>query len=439
MPKVYVLGAGVDATEGIGMPLTNELLPKITAFLETEEGKNLDVKLRQVYPQLKFHFSKFVEKSIDNMAKNFSREVRNVVEYVQREIEDNANLTEDERKLGRLITLLMSKVSDMANGAQLDDETVQLIEEVFGHDIPVIDESIIDLNKVVFTTTFQTVVRHLLTRSLQEPNHPILRHLNKNFLDIEKLLAQYFLGFFTKDSYDIKLYSYIAWMLWAYMLKREQEIISSKTPEELLALPVYSQLEADSTIITFNYTTFARMSIDVNHGCEALYFHGSLLDYIDIKRRIDFTHDLQSFSTLNIIDFYENELRNNVSFDEGNLQYTIPSFMPPVNIKPVLTQKNIEIWYTASQRLQTAEKIIIIGYSFNSSDEHFNGMLKYCRDKTVFIIDDNVEPVKQMIKSIFNIQPTDYHQQQLQGHDSFVHDNITVVKAKAHEINYAQL
>ena len=76
MPKVYVLGAGVDATEGIGMPLTNELLPKITAFLETEEGKNLDVKLRQVYPQLKFHFSKFVEKSIDNMAKNFSREVR---------------------------------------------------------------------------------------------------------------------------------------------------------------------------------------------------------------------------------------------------------------------------------------------------------------------------------------------------------------------------
>ena len=64
MPKVYVLGAGVDATEGIGMPLNNEILPKITAFLETEDGKDLDAKLRQIYPQLRFHFSKFVEKSI---------------------------------------------------------------------------------------------------------------------------------------------------------------------------------------------------------------------------------------------------------------------------------------------------------------------------------------------------------------------------------------
>ena len=358
---------------------------------------------------------------------------------VQVEIDNNENLTEEEQKLGRLITLLMTKVSNMANGAQLDEETVQLIEEVFGNDIPVIDESIIDLNKVVFTTTFQTVVKQLLTKSLQEPNHPILRHLNKNFLDIEKLLAQYFLGFFTKDVYDIKLYSYISWMLWAYMLKCEQEIINSKTPEELLAMPVYSQLEADSTVITFNYTTFAKMSVDVNHGCEALYFHGSLLDYLDIKRREDFVHNINGFNHLSPLDFFENNLRNNVSFAEDNLQYTIPSFMPPVIIKPVLTQKNIETWYLSSQRLQNADKIVIIGYSFNSSDEHFNGMLKSCRDKEVYIIDDNVESVKQMIQTIYDIQPADYHRQRLQEHDSFVHRNITIIKAKAHEIDYTQL
>lgn len=439
MPKVYVLGAGVDATDGIGMPLTNEILPKLTAYLETDEGKELDAKLRQIYPQLRFHFNKFVEKSIDNMAKNFSREVRNVINSVRVEMEGNAGLTEDEQKVGRLITLLMTKVSDMANGAQLDEETVQLIDEVFGHGIVVIDESIIDLNKVVFTTTFQTVIRQLLTRSLQEPNHRILRHLNKNFLDIEKLLAQYFLGFFTKNVYDIKIYSYISWMLWAYMLKCEQDILNSKTPEELVALPVYSQLEADSTVITFNYTTFAKMSIDIHHGREALYFHGSLLDYLDIKRREDFTHNLQDFNNLESLDFFENELRNNVSFEEDNLQYTIPSFMPPVSIKPVLTQKNIETWYQSSQRLQNADKIIIIGYSFNSSDEHFNGMLKSCRDKTVFIVDDNAESIKQMIREIYGIQPADYHQQQLQGHDSFVHGNITIIKAKAHEINYTIL
>ena len=438
MPKVYVLGAGVDATEGIGMPLNNEILPKITAFLETEDGKDLDAKLRQIYPQLRFHFSKFVEKSIDNMARNFSNEVRTVKDNVQRELEGNQELTDDEQKMGRLITRLMAKVSDMASGAHLDAETVGLIEELFGHEV-VIDESIIDLNKVVFTSTFQTVVRHLLTRSLQDPNHPILRHLNKSFLDIEKLLVQYFMGFFMNNIYDIKLYSYISWMLWAYLLKCEQAIIRGKTDDELLHLPVYSQIEADSTVITFNYTTFAKMSVDANHGAEALYFHGSLLDYLDIKRRQSFNHDINTFRDLNPLDFFNGELADNVRFDEDNIHYTIPSFIPPVIIKPVMSQKNIDTWYTANLRLHEAGKIIIIGYSFNSSDEHFNGMLKSCRDKEIFIVDDNVESVKHMVQTIFDIQPNDYHRQQLQGHDSYVHGNVTVIKSKAHEINYTQL
>ena len=37
MPKVYVLGAGVDATAGIEMPLSNELMPRIMEFLRLLE------------------------------------------------------------------------------------------------------------------------------------------------------------------------------------------------------------------------------------------------------------------------------------------------------------------------------------------------------------------------------------------------------------------
>lgn len=60
---VIVLGAGVDATEGIGMPLTNELIPKINEFIQTEEGANIERKLRSMLPSLRFHFDKFIVES----------------------------------------------------------------------------------------------------------------------------------------------------------------------------------------------------------------------------------------------------------------------------------------------------------------------------------------------------------------------------------------
>lgn len=438
MPKVYVLGAGVDATEGIGMPLSNELLPRITEFLRTEAGQQLDGTLRSIYPQLRFRFDTFIEKAIESMARNFNDEVVAIRTQVSRELELNNQLTDEQRNTGRLINRMMEKVTNMAAGAQLDNETANLIHQVLG-DIIVADDSIIDLDKIVFTGTFQTVVRMLMTKSLANPNDPILRHMNKNFLDIERLLVKYFVGFFIGKEYDIKIYSYIAWMLWAFLLTREQEIIREKEPAELANLQVYSQIEEDSTIITFNYTTFAKMFVENRHGREALYFHGSLLDYIDIKRKQDFRHDIATFKELDIQDFFDNTLRPNVSFEEDNQRFTIPSFMPPVSLKPVMSQQNIVTWYKAYESLKNAEKIVIVGYSFNSSDEHFNGMLRECRNKPVIIIDTNVEAIKTMLCSIYGTRTDDYSPINVQGYEAFIHDNLKIIKANAHEINYSQL
>ena len=438
MPKVYVLGSGVDATTGIEMPLSNELLPRITEFLTTDQGKILDGKLRSMLPQLRFRFDSFIEKAIDNMARNFNDEVANIQLNVSQELQMNNALTEEQRSMGRLINRMMEKVTNMAAGAQLDEETADLIRQVLG-DVIVTDDSIIDLDKIVFTSTFQSVVRTLLTKSLANPNDPILRHMNKNFLDIERLLVKYFVGFFIGKEYDIKIYCYIAWMLWAFLLTKEQEVINSKTAEELTNLSVYSQIETDSVIINFNYTTFAKMFVANHHGSEALYFHGSLLDYVDIKRKQDFQHDIATFKDFDIQGFFDGLLRQNISFDEGNKRFTIPSFMPPVSLKPVMSQQNIVTWYKTYESLKAAEKIIIVGYSFNSSDEHFNGMLRECRNKPVIIIDTNVEAIKMMLFSIYGTRAEDYSPIFIQGYEAFVHDNLKIIKANAHEINYTQL
>ena len=187
MPKVYVFGAGVDATHGIGMPLNNELLPRITKFLETEKGKDIDAELRTIYPQLRFRFSAFIEKAIDDMARNFNDEVVTIKNRVEQELQDNDHLTPNQQNMGALITHLIGKVHGMAHEAELDDETERLIAAVFGQEM-VRDNSIIDLHKVVFSGTFQTVVRLLLTKSLENPNDPILKHMNKDFLDIEVIM-----------------------------------------------------------------------------------------------------------------------------------------------------------------------------------------------------------------------------------------------------------
>lgn len=71
--KALVLGAGVDAA--LEMPLTCELLPRLTEFLNTEQGIALDLALRSRLPRLNFNFDNFIKKTIDGFADEFSREM----------------------------------------------------------------------------------------------------------------------------------------------------------------------------------------------------------------------------------------------------------------------------------------------------------------------------------------------------------------------------
>ena len=62
MSKTVILGAGVDSLSGIAMPLTSELIPQISDFVQTEIGKRIDEKLRLLLPRLRFSFESFVKR-----------------------------------------------------------------------------------------------------------------------------------------------------------------------------------------------------------------------------------------------------------------------------------------------------------------------------------------------------------------------------------------
>ena len=100
---VVILGAGVDATDGIGMPLTNEIIPQINEFINTEEGKNIDNELRSRLPNLRFHFDKFIKDTIDRIAQDFGKEIAIIRTNIENELHSNTSLEDIDRKMGKLI------------------------------------------------------------------------------------------------------------------------------------------------------------------------------------------------------------------------------------------------------------------------------------------------------------------------------------------------
>ena len=79
-------------------------------------------------------------------------------------------------------------------------------------------------------------------------------------LNIETLLIEKFLGFYNENPADIKNYIYISWSLWAYLVHKQQEVISKNS-----SLPFYSQLHKDIKAVTLNYTYFLENQLTGNN------------------------------------------------------------------------------------------------------------------------------------------------------------------------------
>jgi len=128
-----------------------------------------------------------------------------------------------------------------------------------------------------------------------------------------------------------------------------------------------------------------------------------------------------------------------MNFEEDNTMYPIPEFLPPIKIKPVLSNTFIETWYKTEQSMKEADKIIIIGYSFNKSDEHFNSILHECISKPVFIIDPDVDNVIKKMEKIYSYPPSSYTSMTIKGYPAKKRSQLTIIQAKAHEINFQEL
>lgn len=422
---VVVLGAGVDTAAGFPNPCS--LVPKITEWLETDEGKAVDAALRKLLKGLRFSYAKFVDNAIERLAHDLDRERETICSRVTRELEQNDRLDEGQRKMGQLIVRLFHKITEVKDGAAIDEETEELIREVTGIDPT--EETIIDFSRVNYTKTFEDIVKYILQTSLHDTENPILRHVYTNLLDIGQLLAQHFYGFFTNKPSEIKTYLYIAWTLWAYIVHEEQTVVSDTGIED--SLPIYGHLNGKEQVqvITFNYTTLA-----ANASSSTIYFNGNLTDYVDIENKNDLQVD--DIHAIDLVRFFQDRLSEELSLEGDRLAIPIPSFMPPLKLKPVISGKYVTTWYRTAEALAHAQRILILGHSLHGGDAFFNDMLRANRKAEIIIIDRDLETACKDVCATFQQPINRYTSLMVQGHPARKYDNrITVIGTDLREID----
>lgn len=422
---VVVLGAGVDTAAGFPNPCS--LVPKITEWLETDEGKAVDAALRKLLKGLRFSYAKFVDNAIERLAHDLDRERETICSRVTRELEQNDHLDEGQRKMGQLIVRLFHKITEVKDGAAIDEETEELIREVTGIDPT--EETIIDFSHVNYTKTFEDIVKYILQTSLHDTENPILRHVYTNLLDIGQLLAQHFYGFFTNKPSEIKTYLYIAWTLWAYLVHEEQTVVSDTGIED--SLPIYGHLNGKEQVqvITFNYTTLA-----ANASPSTIYFNGNLTDYVDIENKNDLQVD--DIHGIDLVRFFQDRLSEELSLEGDRLAIPIPSFMPPLKLKPVISGKYVTTWYRTAEALAHAERILILGHSLHGGDAFFNDMLRANRRAEIIVVGRDLAAACSDVCLTLQLSPTRYTQITVQGHPARKYDNrVTVIAADLHDLN----
>ena len=436
---VLVTGAGVDKTPGIDFPLAADLLPAINGYLtRTDEGKAVDTLLRNKINGLRFRFDRFINNAITDITQREPEQLRETILRVQRVVDE---LPGDEanqilKKQGELIVRLFDQLQKIATANLIDDETRQLIEDVFGDRSSEfdLDDHVVDIRTLSVSDTFKSILRYTLRQSLNADSNRIAHALGADLLDIEKLLIDKFLGFYNNRLPDIKNYVYISWCFWAFLMHRDKEVRNS-TP----TLPFYEGIPQSWKGITLNYTSFLESRLQ---GMNTIYFHGGLSSYIRMDNRQLLTFD--SYQNKSPQELLESHICDNWYFDENAPAKScclIPSLVPPLRLKPVLSKEYIDLWHKAGEWLGKACHVVLVGYSLNTADGHFNDLLRALNGKRITVIGPDVlgDSYIKRISSVWGVDADQFTRTQLQNKTAAQFREITLIQAFAHEINLGEL
>lgn len=91
--------------------------------------------------------------------------------------------------------------------------------------------------------------------------------------------------------------------------------------------------------------------------------------------------------------------------------------------------------------MSEAEHIVVIGYSFNNADEHFNDILRCHPDRRIDIVvpEANTDYFKNRMEKVFNIPASQFNTVKVNGHTALQARKVRLIAAKASDIDVSAL
>ena len=430
---IFVLGAGVD--RALGLPLLNTLFHDLAEFVRGS-GKAINKAIRDHAKHLRFDFETYSGDEAENLGQKLLGSHPHLLPLILTALHKHPDAAS-----ANVIAIktLMTKLKAIANENELDEDTVTQLSRLAGEAASGVGDTLLDTDHIAFRPKVRQAIKALFTQvSAEIPN--LTREEHEAFAEIiailsnfEELLGSLFTGYFTKHVPNQKKYFYLAWLLWAYIRHREDV---GRSHRERSFYKTLAEVGMGGGIITFNYTDFFYGDVRPKNG----FFHGDCKSFIRFHTREYVVNNVQvrDATTLERMLAFINSLQ--VDWTKDPPEVSLPAFVPPLAVKPIICTEYLERWYECGQTIKAAKKIVIVGYSFNVADEHFNDLLrKGNRDAKLIVIDPGLEAVVNRVCQTLSHDKSTLRSIAIDGLECKTAGRLMFVKAKAEEVQSRQL
>lgn len=428
MKTVYVLGAGVDYP--LGVPLAGQLLPALAAFTKGE-GKEIDAALRKKLPRFRFSFDRHVADQAETLGERLMSDSSGLDDKLLSALGKHPQQNSETVKVLKAVVLGLKEVGK-AN--RLDNATVEVLANLAGEEVDGADHTLIKTRGLELTPT----ARNGLGRAFRQARGELEGQLTedeKNALDdmvailtnFEELLADLFAGFYTGDTSRKTRYLYLAWTIWAFF--RLQSLTArAKMADGPNFYSNLGQLSPNDHVVTFNYTSL----VDGVPKERLIPFHGDCLSYVRYDRGEVIDHG-QVNEPKDELDKIR-EFIEGLQIDLPKDQVLLPGIIPPIAMKPVIAPAFLDRWHLASDVLKSADLIVIVGYSFNLIDRHFNDLLRRAPQARIAVINPDAPTVRANLCSLLALQPDAMTKQAFGATEAWRTERLIVVQAGSSDV-----
>lgn len=428
MKTVYVLGAGVDYP--LGVPLAGQLLPALAAFTKGD-GKDIDAALRRKLPRFRFSFDRHVSDQAETLGERLMSDSSGLSDKLLTALDKHPDQDSE-------VVTVLRKVIDLLKGVgdanRLDEATVEALATLAGEDLGGADHTLLKTRGLELTPT----ARNALGRAFRQTRGELEGQLTKDeqkaldemvavLTNFEELLADLFAGFYTGDTSRKTRYLYLAWIIWAFF--RQQSLNARGKMQD--APNFYSnlgELGPHEHVITFNYTSL----VDGVPKERLIPFHGDCLSYVRYDRGEVIAHaqDPDPAAELGKVREFIDALQIDLPKD----QVLLPGIIPPIAMKPVIAPAFLDRWHLASDVLRSADLIVIVGYSFNLIDRHFNDLLRRASQARVAAVNPDAATVRGNLCNLLGVQPDALTKQAFGPFQAWRTDRLIVLQAGSGDV-----